>query len=285
MSTNKNVVITTDSPADLSAELESRYDIHVIPLYVNLGEKSYRDGVDIRTPDIFKHYDETGELPSTSAVPIGDYQDFFKSFVDEGKEVVHFSLSSCISSTHQNAKLAAQDIPGVYVIDSLHLSSGIALQVIKACEMRDEGKSAAEIADAAVDFYKKTCTSFVLEKLEYMKKGGRCSTVAALGANILGIRPCIEMSEGKLGVVRKYRGKILSVKEQYIKDELNAHKDDADLSRIFITSSSISDEEEKELIALIKSILPFKEVIRGRAGCTIASHCGPGCMGILFMTK
>lgn len=285
MSTNKNVVITTDSPADLSAELESRYDIHVIPLYVNLGEKSYRDGVDIRTPDIFKHYDETGELPSTSAVPIGDYQDFFKSFVDEGKEVVHFSLSSCISSTHQNAKLAAQDIPGVYVIDSLHLSSGIALQVIKACEMRDEGKSAAEIADAAVDFYKKTCTSFVLEKLEYMKKGGRCSTVAALGANILGIRPCIEMNEGKLGVVRKYRGKILSVKEQYIKDELNAHKDDADLSRIFITSSSISDEEEKELIALIKSILPFKEVIRGRAGCTIASHCGPGCMGILFMTK
>lgn len=285
MSASRNVVITTDSPADLSAELESRYDIHVIPLYVNLGERSYLDGVDIRTPDIFKHYDETGELPSTSAVPIGDYQDFFKSFVDEGKEVVHFSLSSCISSTHQNAKLAAQDIPGVYVIDSLHLSSGIALQVIKACEMRDEGKSAAEIADAAVDFYKKTCTSFVLEKLEYMKKGGRCSTVAALGANILGIRPCIEMSEGKLGVVRKYRGKILSVKEQYIKDELNAHKDDADLSRIFITSSSISDEEEKELIALIKSILPFKEVIRGRAGCTIASHCGPGCMGILFMTK
>lgn len=285
MSTNKNVVITTDSPADLSAELESRYDIHVIPLYVNLGEKSYRDGVDIRTPDIFKHYDETGELPSTSAVPIGDYQDFFKSFVDEGKEVVHFSLSSCISSTHQNAKLAAQDIPGVYVIDSLHLSSGIALQVIKACEMRDEGKSAAEIADAAVDFYKKTCTSFVLEKLEYMKKGGRCSTVAALGANILGIRPCIEMNEGKLGVVRKYRGKIFSVKEQYIKDELNAYKNKIDLSRIFITSSSISDEEEKELIALIKSILPFKEVLRGRAGCTIASHCGPGCMGILFMTK
>ena len=151
--------------------------------------------------------------------------------------------------------------------------------------MRDEGKSADEIAAAAVDFNKKTCTSFVLEKLEYMKKGGRCSTVAALGANLLSIRPCIEMSEGKLGVARKYRGKILDVKKKYIEDELNAHKDDADLSRIFITSSSISDADEKELIDKILSILPFKEVHRGRAGCTIASHCGPGCTGILFMTK
>ncbi len=282
---NSKVVITTDSPADLSAELETRYDIHVLPLYVNLGDKSYRDGIDITTPDIFRHYDETGELPSTSAIPIGDYETFFKSFVDAGKEVVHFSLSSGISSTHQNAMIAAEGMEGVHIIDSLHLSSGIALQVIRACEMRDEGKSADEIAAAAVDFNKKTCTSFVLEKLEYMKKGGRCSTVAALGANLLSIRPCIEMKDGKLGVARKYRGKILDVKKKYIEDELNAHKDDADLSRIFITSSSISDADEKELIDKILSILPFKEVHRGRAGCTIASHCGPGCTGILFMTK
>ena len=275
---NSKVVITTDSPADLSAELETRYDIHALPLYVNLGGKSYRDGIDITTPDIFRHYDETGELPSTSAIPIGDYETFFKSFVDAGKEVVHFSLSSGISSTHQNAMIAAEGMEGVHIIDSLHLSSGIALQVIRACEMRDEGKSADEIAAAAVDFNKKTCTSFVLEKLEYMKKGGRCSTVAAL-------RPCIEMKDGKLGVARKYRGKILDVKKKYIEDELNAHKDDADLSRIFITSSSISDADEKELIDKILSILPFKEVHRGRAGCTIASHCGPGCTGILFMTK
>ena len=151
--------------------------------------------------------------------------------------------------------------------------------------MRDEGMSAEDIAKAAVDLNKKTCTSFVLDKLEYMKKGGRCSTVAALGANLLSIRPCIEMKDGKLGVARKYRGKILDVKKKYIEDELNAHKDDADLSRIFLTSSSASDAEVKELTALIKSILPFKEVLIGCAGCTIASHCGPGCMGILFMTK
>ena len=221
---NSKVVITTDSPADLSAELETRYDIHVLPLYVNLGGKSYRDGIDITTPDIFRHYEA-----------------FFKSFIDEGKKVVHFSLSSEISSTHQNARLAAEGMDGVYVIDSRHLSSGIALQVIRACEMRDEGMSVEDIAKAAVDLNKKTCTSFVLDKLEYMKKGGRCS--------------------------------------------LNAHKDDADLSRIFLTSSSASDAEVKELTALIKSILPFKEVLIGCAGCTIASHCGPGCMGILFMTK
>lgn len=279
------VVTTTDSPADLSAELETRYDIHVLPLYVNLGGKLYRDGIDITTPDIFRHYDETGELPTTSAIPIGDYEAFFKSFIDEGKKVVHFSLSSEISSTHQNARLAAEGMDGVYVIDSRHLSSGIALQVIRACEMRDEGMSVEDIAKAAVDLNKKTCTSFVLDKLEYMKKGGRCSTVAALGANLLSIRPCIEMKDGKLGVARKYRGKILDVKKKYIEDELNAHKDDADLSRIFLTSSSASDAEVKELTALIKSILPFKEVLIGCAGCTIASHCGPGCMGILFMTK
>lgn len=282
---NRKVVITTDSPADLSAELIDRYDIHVLPLYVNLGGKSYRDGVDISTPDIFAHYDETGELPSTSAIPIGDYEDFFKGFVADGCDVVHFSLSSEISSTHQNAKLAAEELDGVYVIDSLHLSSGIALQVIKACEMRDDGKSADEIAKAAVDFNKKTCTSFVLEKLEYMNKGGRCSTVAALGANILSIRPCIEMHDGKLDVAKKYRGKILEVKKKYIVDELNAHKDDADLSRIFVTSSSTDDGEEQELIDTVLGVLPFKEVLKGRAGCTIASHCGPGCMGILFMTK
>ena len=280
-----NVVITTDSHADLSAELESRYDIRVLPLYVNLGGKSYRDGIDITTPDIFRHYNETGELPTTSAIPIGDYEAFFKSFIDEGKKVVHFSLSSEISSTHQNARLAAEGMDGVYVIDSRHLSSGIALQVIRACEMRDEGMSAEDIAKAAVDLNKKTCTSFVLDKLEYMKKGGRCSTVAALGANLLSIRPCIEMKDGKLGVARKYRGKILDVKKKYIEDELSAHKDDADLSRIFLTSSSASDAEVKEFTALIKSILPFKEVLIGCAGCTIASHCGPGCMGILFMTN
>ena len=282
---NSKVVITTDSPADLSAELETRYDIRVLPLYVNLGGKSYRDGIDITTPDIFRHYDETGELPTTSAIPIGDYETFFKSFIDEGKKVVHFSLSSEISSTHQNARLAAEGMDGVYVIDSRHLSSGIALQVIRACEMRDEGMSAEDIAKAAVDLNKRTCTSFVLDKLEYMKKGGRCSTVAALGANLLSIRPCIEMKDGKLGVARKYRGKILDVKKKYIEDELSTHKDDADLSRIFLTSSSASDAEVKELTALIKSILPFKEVLIGCAGCTIASHCGPGCMGILFMTK
>ena len=129
---NSKVVITTDSPADLSAELETRYDIHVLPLYVNLGGKSYRDGIDITTPDIFRHYDETGELPTTSAIPIGDYATFFKSFVDAGKEVVHFSLSSGISSTHQNAMIAAEGMEGVHIIDSLHLSSGIALQGIRA---------------------------------------------------------------------------------------------------------------------------------------------------------
>lgn len=282
---NKKVVITTDSPADLSEELVSRYSIHVLPLYVTLGGKSYRDGVDISTSDIFAHYDETGELPSTSAIPIGDYADFFSKFTDEGLEVVHFSLSSEISSTCQNAVIAAQELDGVYVIDSRHLSLGIALQVIKACEMRDEGKTAAEIAEAAVDFNKKTCTSFVLEKLEYMNKGGRCSTVAALGANILSIRPCIEMHGGKLDVARKYRGKILDVKKKYIVDELNAHKDDADLSRIFITSSSSNEQEEQELKETVLGVLPFEQVLFGRAGCTIASHCGPGCMGILFMTK
>ena len=282
---SKKVVITADSPVDIYSELAERYDIHIIPMYVNLNDKSYRDGVDITPDDIFNNYEENGTLPTTSAIPIPDYEDFFTSFINGGAEVVHFSLSSGISATHNNAKLAAEDMEGVYVVDSQHLSSSIALQVIKACEMRDEGKNAAEIASAVADLADKTCTSFVLEKLEYMKKGGRCSATAALGANILGIRPCIEMHGGTLDVAKKYRGKISMVRRQYVSDQLEAHKDNLDLDRIFLCTSGIPQEEIDDLCNLIKETAPFKEVLITRAGCTISVHCGPGCMGILFMTK
>ena len=282
---SKRVVVTADSPVDIYSELAQRYDIHIIPMYVNLDDKSYRDGVDLHPDDIFKNYDENGTLPTTSAIPIPDYEDFFNSFTSEGAEVVHFSLSSGISATHNNAKLATEDMDDVYVIDSQHLSSSIALQVIKACEMRDEGKSAAEIAQAVEGLAEKTCTSFVLEKLEYMKKGGRCSAATALGANILGIRPCIEMHGGKLDVAKKYRGKINVVRRQYVADQLAAHEGDIDLDRIFLCTSGIPQQEIDALSQLIKDTVPFKEVFVTRAGCTISSHCGPGCMGILFMTK
>lgn len=282
---SKKVVITADSPIDIGGDLAARFDIHIIPMYVNLNDKSYKDGVDLYPDDIFKNYDENGTLPTTSAIPIGDYADFFSEFLNDGAQVVHFSLSSEISSTHNNAKLAAEELDGVYVIDSLHLSSSIALQAIKACEMRDSGMSAEEIARAASSFAEKTCTSFVLEKLEYMKKGGRCSATAALGANILGIRPCIEMHGGTLDVAKKYRGKISAVRQQYVADQLAAHKGELDLSRIFLTHSGMPRQEIDDLCKLIKKTAPFKEVLVARAGCTISSHCGPGCMGILFMVK
>lgn len=191
-----NVVITTDSPADLSAELESRYDIRVLPLYVNLGGKSYRDGIDITTPDIFRHYDETGELPTTSAIPIGDYEAFFKSFIDEGKKVVHFSLSSEISSTHQNARLAAEGMDGVYVIDSRHLSSGIALQVIRACEMRDEGMSAEDIAKAAVDLNKKDLHELCARQARIYEEG-RPLLDGCRARSQLALYPSVHRDEGR----------------------------------------------------------------------------------------
>ena len=277
--------ISADSSVDLTPELLEKYDIRTLPFHITIGNDTYEDGITINPEILYKKVKETGTLPKTAAVSMAQYIDHFEQFTKDGDEVIHFNISSGFSCSHQNARLAAEEVNGAYVIDSLNLSTGTALLAIKASELAKAGLSAKEIVEIITKDREKVEASFVVDTLEFLHKGGRCSAVAALGANLLKLRPCIEVKDGKMGVGKKYRGKIEDCFYSYVKERLTG-RDDLDLTRIFITQSgSVSKEVQDEIEKIILSIAPFKEVLRTTAGCTISSHCGPGTMGILFMTK
>ncbi|NMP37078.1 MAG: DegV family protein [Clostridiales bacterium] len=281
----KPVIISADSPIDFTPEQAQRFGVKVIPMHISLDGREYLDGVDITTPDLFAAYRDKKILPKTSAIAIAEYSDFFSEFLKDGCEVVHLSLSSQLSSTHQNAVIAASQLDGVYVLDTMHLSSSIALLSIKAAQLRDSGElSAKDIFTRMQAMREKVHTSFVLDTLTFMSKGGRCSGVTAFGANILGIRPMLGMSEGSLGVVKKYRGKPESVQLQYLTDVLSQCPD-IDDSFAVICHSGISEQQYEALEKKAMEIGHFKEIMQMQAGCTISTHCGPNAMGILFMSR
>lgn len=281
---NRQVVITCDSTTDLSKELLERYNITVMPLCITLGDKTFTDGVDITPDDIYAHHARTGELPKTSATNVGDCLDFFEPFVKDGKTVIHFTISSKMSSTFSNACLAAEQLGNVYVIDTQNLSSGGGLLVISAAEMLLDGISAEETVKKVNELIPKVDASFVIDSLEYLYKGGRCSAVAMLGANLLQLKPCIEVKNGIMGVGKKYRGKYSQVLKQYIKDRLGDGSD-IDTDRVFITHAGCDPEVADEMVKTVKETVPFKEVFLTRAGCTISSHCGANTLGVLFIRK
>lgn len=278
------IKITCDSTCDLTKELYEKYDIAVMPLAVNLGDNLYRDGVDIDGPMIFDYVAKTGILPKTSAVSIAEYTDFFKPWVDEGYEVVHINLSSGLSSCHQNACLAAEDLGNVYVVDSLNLSSGSGHLAIAAAELAAEGFEAKEIADRLNEMKTRLDVSFIIQELDYLHKGGRCSGVAAFGANLLKLRPCIEVVDGGMVVGKKYRGSTEKTIKEYIEGRL-AGREDLQLNRIFVTHSHAPQEIVDEMVKYVKELQPFAEVIETVAGSTITSHCGKACLGVLFFKK
>jgi len=228
---------------------------------------------------------ETGKLCSTAAVTVGDYQDWFAQGLQDHDQVVHFTISSDMSACYQNACLAAEEYEGrVFVVDARNLSTGIGHLAIDAAELAAEGKTGAEIKAILDEKKKKLNVSFVLETLDYLHKGGRCSTVAALGANLLGLKPCIEVHDGAMGVGKKYRGRMEKVYAEYIRDRLS-DRDDVDYSRIFVTDSGLAPGMAETLVELVRSLGPFEEVIHTDAQSTICNHCGPGCMGILYYNK
>lgn len=275
-------VITADSPIDLNAEQASSYGIEIIPLHVILDSQDYLDGVDITPDDIYKAYNEKKILPSTSAISVAEYETFFKKFTDKGFDVVHLSLSSAISSTHQNAKIASMEMDNVHIVDTRRLSTGMAVLAIKGIEMAESGMSASEIASNLTALRDKVSTSFLLDTLTYMNKGGRCSALAVLGANILGIKPTIEnLNDGSLVVGKKYRGKSEAVRRQYIDEKLSVPG--IDYSRIFVDHSGLDEKEIESLKAYIEDNYGFKEVLVSRAGSTISTHCGPGTFALMFM--
>ena len=279
------VYVSSDSTCDLSRELLEKYNVGIVPLYIVMGDKSLKDGIECVPADIFAAVERTGQLCSTAAVTVGDYGDWFSDKLKEYDELVHFTISSDMSACYQNACLAAQEFEGrVHVIDSRSLSTGIGLLVLSAAELAAAGKSGAEIEAAVNEKKEKLNVSFVLETLNYIHKGGRCSAVAALGANLLGLKPCIEVREGKMGVGKKYRGSLKKTLTAYIRDRL-CETESVDTSRLFITHSGVDSAIVDELRALVAELAPFKEIFVTSAGSTISNHCGPNCLGILYYNK
>ncbi len=279
-------IISTDSPADVPAEIRERYDIRVIPLHIILDDDCFEDGVNIQPDDLYAFYKKTGRLPKTSAVSVAEYTDFFKELTQDGSSVVHISFSSALSATHQNARLAAEDFDNVYIVDSKSLSTGIALLAIKAAQLAQDGLDAKTIAHEMEYKREKVVTTFILDKLEFLYKGGRCSGVAMLGANVLGIKPSIVMADGKLQVGKKYRGKLENCQMQYVRDLLEQYAGRIDTDRAFLSrTAGVSDEQMKALQKEIHKTLKFKEYIVSTVGCTITSHCGERTFTFEFMLK
>lgn len=278
------LIISSDSTCDLGQELIDRYQIKIIPMGVSLGDKLYRDGFDITPDDIYAHHAKTGQLPKTSAINMAECAEYFAELTKDGSAVIHFTISASLSATYNNARVAAEDFENVYVVDSQNISTGNGLLAIAAAEMAKRGLTAKEIADKVRILASCVDASFIVDNLEYLAKGGRCSAVAAFGANLLQLKPCINVKNGTMGVGKKYRGKFEKVLIGYVAERL-ADKDNVDLDRVFVTHAGCDPKVVEEVVEAVKNTLPFKEVFVTRAGCTVSSHCGANTLGVLFVRK
>ncbi|MBR4435063.1 MAG: DegV family protein [Clostridia bacterium] len=284
------VKICCDSTADLlnevyGTDLYKERNITVVPLYVRVEDEEYLDGVDITMRDLLERCKQLDELPKTSAPDVERLRGIFADLTADGSELVFITISSHFSSSYNNAVIAAEDMPGVFVVDSLNLSSGVGHVVLEAADLADKGVCGAEIKRLLdEDIVPNVETSFVLDRLDFMVKGGRCSAVSALGASILQLHPGIAVENGKMGVFKKYRGSWERCLRAYIKDKLDG-RTDIRQHRIFVTYTDTPDDIVREAVSIVKEYNYFDEVIPTTAGCTIASHCGPRTLGILFIKK
>ena len=278
------IKITADSTCDLTPGILKSLDITLMPLYIVAGDKTYRDGVDITPEDIFRYAEQEGNMCKTAAANVYDYERLFDEFSPKYDAVIHINIGSHFSSSYQNACLAAQNFPNVHVIDSQNLSTGSGHLVLEAALMAKEGLQAEEICRRLEEMIPKLDSSFVIDKLDYLHKGGRCSGLEAFGARLLQIKPCIEVIGGQMKVGKKYRGSFGRSLEHYVKDRLGDPAD-IDLKRIFITHSKCSGEVVAKVREMIQSCAKFEEIIETDAGCTISCHCGPNTLGILYKRK
>ena len=279
-----NIKITSDSTCDLSQEILTEYGITLMPLTVIMDGREYKDGVTITPAEVFAHVAAGGALCSTSAGSVGEYQDFFAPFSKEYDGVIHINISSEFSSTHNNARLAAQEFDNVRAVDSRNLSTGQGLVVLKACELAKTAASLDELKQQLDEFTARVEASFLGDKLDYLGKGGRCTSAAALGANLLNLKPCIEVKDGKMTVVKKYRGHYSKCLANYVRDRLDG-REDLDLGTLFVTHTTVSDECHEAVMDAVKTYGKFDKVYETIAGCTVSCHCGPDTLGILFVRK
>ena len=279
-----NIKILSDSTCDLSPELLEKFNVTVLPLTIIKEGQAYSDNVTITPAEIFAHVAAGGDLCSTTAMNVGEYQEFFAKYASEYDGVLHINLGSGFSSCHQNALLAAGDFENVRVVDSQNLSTGQGLVVLKACELASQCQTIDELHDKVQEFTSHIEVSFLLDQLKYMVKGGRCSSAAALGANLLNLKPCIEVKDGKMAVVKKYRGNYAKCLANYVKDRL-ANRDDLDKGTLFVTHTPVTDECQEAVRSAVEAYGDFENVYWTEAGCTISCHCGPATLGVLFVRK
>lgn len=280
----EKILITSDSTADLSPELRERFGVKILPLQVSLGDQSFTDGVDITPDDIYANYEKNGQLPKTAAPNLGACTDFFLKYIREGYQIVHFTISAEMSSSFANARLASEELGNAEVVDTRNLSTGGGLLVIHAAEMAARGCSAQEIAEECRRLTAKVDASFVVDKLEFLYKGGRCSALAMLGANVLQLKPCILVRDGKMEVGQKYRGKFERVLPKYLADRLGDGSG-IETGHVFITHAGCADSIVQTCAEQVKALGVFEEIHVTRAGCTISSHCGRNTLGVLFIRK
>jgi len=280
------IKITTDSTCDLSTDLVEKYNLDVLPLIVTLGEEDFYDEPDsLTTAQIFDFVAKNNILPKTAARSIEDYIDFFKNALKKADEIIHIGLSSELSSSYTNACLAAQEIGGdkVHIIDSKTLSSGIALLLIQAKKLADAGKSSKEIIDEVEKMVEKDQTSFVVDKLDYLYKGGRCSKFSFSIGSFLKIRPRLQLVDGKIVNTGKDMGPQKMVLKKYIDFLVSKYPNPKKGSPVFFTHSFLPTEMVTELKEYVKSKGIFEEIIEQTAGSVISSHCGQGCFGLLYL--
>jgi len=282
----EKIIVTADSTCDLSEELKQKHGITVCPLHVLYETEDYLDGVDINPDRIYENYRARKILPSTAAVSVGEYVDFFRRWTDQGCKIVHITIGRALSATYSNCCLAAEELDGVYVVDSCNLSTGSGHVVLEVARLIAKGLPAGQVAAQAQALAAKVDASFVIDTLEFLYKGGRCSAIAMLGANMLKLKPCIEVNnaDGSMGVGKKYRGTLEKALVQYVHDRLDG-KNGIRYDKIFITHSGISNERIELVKKTIKECGSFENIYVTRAGCTISTHCGPNTLGILFMYK
>lgn len=283
----RKVILSADSSCDLGLQLIQQYHVHLFPFTILLDGQAYTDGEGITPDDLYRAWWEKKLLPKTAAINVAQYDEHFRQWTEQGYDVIHISLGSALSSAHQNALLSARQLGHVYVIDSCSLSTGSGLIALQVADRIQQGMPAERIYQEVMQLVPKVQASFLLDTLEFMHAGGRCSSITRLGANVLHIKPCIQVhtdDHGSMGVGKMYRGKLIRCLKRYVQDVL-AKPEGIDTSRVFITHSGIDQAIIDLVRQTIEQLVNFKETYITRAGCTISSHCGPNTLGVLFLQK
>lgn len=281
------IKIISDSTCDLSKELVEKYGIQIVPLHIHLGDKEYEDGITITPDEIYKWSDANNTTPQTAAISLGEAMEVYRPHLENGDEIIIFSISDSMSSTGSTMRLAAAEMEAedkVHVIDSANLSTGVGLLVLEAAEMAAAGMAATDIVAKIEELKPLVRASFVVDTLTYLHRGGRCSGVAALAGSVLQLHPRIAVEEGKMDAGKKYRGKINVVIKSYVKemeeDLLHAKK-----NRVFITHSGCDEAVIDSVRQYLEGLNYFEEILVTRAGAVVSSHCGPGTLGVLFIKE